>query len=94
MTAEAQDGDPGSVLTLYRAALALRRTHPALGGGPLEWLPAEPGVLAFSRGHGFRCRVNLSGAPVALPAGERVLLATEELTGELPVDAAAWLAGG
>lgn len=91
VTVEAQDGDPGSMLTLYRAALALRREHPALGEGPLEWLPGPDGVLAFSRGEGFVCMVNLSGGPVALPAGAEVLLATEPLDGELPVDAAVWL---
>jgi alpha-glucosidase len=88
VTAEAQDGDPASALTLYRTALRLRREHVA---GPLTWLPSEPDVLAFTRDGGFTCLVNLSGAPVALPADRRVLLATEELDGELPVDAAAWL---
>jgi alpha-glucosidase len=88
VTAEAQDGDPGSALTLYRTALRLRREHVA---GPLTWLPSEPDVLAFTRDGGFTCLVNLSGAPVALPADRRVLLATQELDGELPVDAAAWL---
>ena len=28
-----QDGDPASMLELYRAALRLRRAHPALGDG-------------------------------------------------------------
>ncbi len=88
VTAEAQDGDPGSMLTLYRTALRLRRER---ASGPLTWLPSEPGVLAFTRDGGFTCLVNLSGAPVPLPADRRVLLATEELDGELPVDAAAWL---
>jgi len=88
VTAEAQDGDPGSMLTLYRTALRLRRERAA---GPLTWLPSEPGVLAFTRDDGFTCLANLSGAPVALPADRRLLLATEELDGELPVDAAAWL---
>ncbi|QJY48304.1 glycoside hydrolase family 13 protein [Pseudonocardia broussonetiae] len=91
VTVEAQDGDPASMLTLYRAALALRREHPALGDGTLEWLPSEPGVLAFSRGDGFTCLVNLSASPVPLPSGSRVLLATEALLDVLPVDAAVWL---
>ena len=91
VTVEAQDGDPASMLTLYRSALALRREHAALGDDPLEWLPGPDGVLAFSRGGGFSCMVNLSAAPVALPADAQVLLATEPLDGELPVDAAAWL---
>ncbi|GAA2544959.1 glycoside hydrolase family 13 protein [Pseudonocardia hydrocarbonoxydans] len=88
----AQDGDPASMLSLYRDALALRRSHPALGDGTLEWLPSPDGVLAFSRGEGFRCLVNLSDAPVPLPPGARVLLGTEAVLDVLPVDAAVWLA--
>ncbi len=92
VTVAAQEADSGSMLALYRAALALRRTHPGLGGGTLTWRPAEPGVLAFDRGHGFTCVVNLADGPVALPHGARVLLSSVPLTaGRLPVDAAAWL---
>ena len=32
VTVAAQEADGGSMLALYRAALALRRTHPGLGG--------------------------------------------------------------
>ncbi len=39
-SAEAQLGDPDSFLSLYRAALRLRREHPALGRGTLRWLDA------------------------------------------------------
>ncbi|MCC5034696.1 glycoside hydrolase family 13 protein [Streptomyces sp. WAC 00631] len=47
---EAQTGDPTSTLELYRAAIALRREHPALGAGhAVEWLDAPEGVLAFRR---------------------------------------------
>jgi alpha-glucosidase len=91
---EAQERDPGSMLSLYRAALALRRAHPALGDGAFAWLPSDPGVLAFSRGAGLSCWVNLSGAPVALPPDARVLLASGPLAAEgaLPPDTAVWLA--
>jgi alpha-glucosidase len=94
VTVDAQDGDPGSMLTLYRAALALRHDHPALGDGEFTWLPSGPGVLAFSRGEGFTCVVNVSGAPAPLPAASDVLLASGPLTagGELPPGTAAWLA--
>jgi alpha-glucosidase len=94
VTVEAQDGDPGSMLTLYRAALALRHEHPALGDGEFGWLPSAPGVLAFSRGSGFACVVNLSAGPAPLPVGAGVLLASGPLTadGELPPDTAAWVA--
>jgi alpha-glucosidase len=39
------------MLELYRAALALRRAEPSLGDGPMTWLPAGDGVLAFDRLH-------------------------------------------
>jgi alpha-glucosidase len=92
VTVAAQETDGGSMLALYRAALALRRSHPALGGGELAWRPAEPGVLAFDRDPGFTCVVNLSDTSVALPPGARVLLSSVPLVdGRLPVEAAAWL---
>ena len=70
MTVAAQEADAGSMLALYRAALALRRTHPGLGGGTLTWRPAEPGVLAFDRDPGFTCVVNLAdGRGRASPRG-------------------------
>lgn len=92
VTVATQEADGGSMLALYRAALALRHSHPALGGGELTWRPAEPGVLAFDRDPGFTCVVNLSEGPVALPHGARVLLSSVSLVeGRLPADAAAWL---
>jgi alpha-glucosidase len=95
VTAQAEEGDPASMLTLYRNALRLRREHPALGEGELAWLPAGPDVLSFSRGSGFTCVVNLSQAPVPLPEDREVLLASAPLAadGLLPGDTAAWLAG-
>ena len=91
LTAEAQEGDPGSVLSLYRAALERRRTSPAFAGEGLDWVPAPGGCLAFRRPGGLVCLLNLSGAPVPLPEG-RVLLASAEVDGgALPDDAAVWL---
>jgi alpha-glucosidase len=88
------------MLTLYREALRLRRAEPALGDGPMRWLPAPEGVLAFARGAApgsapepaFACVVNLSAAVVALPAHRAVLLASAPLVdGALAPDSAAWL---
>ncbi|MCW2717560.1 glycoside hydrolase family 13 protein [Pseudonocardia sp.] len=93
VTVAAEEADPGSMLTLYRSALRLRREHPELGDGELTWLPSGPGVLAFRRGPGLACVVNLSGEPVALPAGATVLLASGPLPGAaVPVDTAVWFA--
>ncbi|HEY3546672.1 MAG TPA: glycoside hydrolase family 13 protein [Propionicimonas sp.] len=93
LAASVQEGDPASVLTLYRAALEIRAGHPALGDGELEWLEAGDNVLAFRREPGFACWVNLGGEPVTLPDGATLLLASQELSdGQLPPDTAAWLA--
>jgi alpha-glucosidase len=50
-------------------------------------------VLSFSREPGFRCVVNLSAEPVALPRSEEVLVTSAPLTADhaLEPDAAAWL---
>jgi alpha-glucosidase len=95
LTAEAQARDPGSTLELYRAALRIRRTHPGLAGNGLRWLPSPPGTIAFERDAGLRCVVNVDGAPLALPPGATVLLASEPLgDGPLPPGASAWLEEG
>ncbi|MDH6514033.1 alpha-glucosidase [Streptomyces sp. SAI-135] len=88
-----QSGDPRSMLTLYREALRIRRSEPAFGHGPMQWLPAEVGVLAFARPGGPICVVNLSEAPVDLPVAGEVLLSSGPLEsdGKLPSDTAVWL---
>jgi alpha-glucosidase len=87
--ADRQRRDPQSMLTLYRTAIALRRVF---GDGPLTWLPAPDGVLAFARADAL-CVVNLSATPVPLPAHSRLLLGSGPLdhAGRLPQDTAAWL---
>jgi alpha-glucosidase len=93
LTVELQATTPGSMLELYRRALAIRRAHDALGDGSLEWVDAPAGVLSFARDPGFLCAVNLAAAPVALPEGT-VLLASGPLWdhGRLPPDTAVWIA--
>lgn len=99
----AETGDPASMLSLYRAALAIRRTHPGLAGEALRWLSSADGVLLFEREEGFRCLVNLSQTPIPLPGPDVVVLRSDTRIGpigdtapdasaELPPDAAAWLA--
>ncbi len=93
LTAAAQAEDPASHLTLYRTALRLRRSHPALGAGRLEWVDAGTDVLCFDRDPGFRCVVNLAADPIELPTHDEVILTSMPLeSGRLPADAAAWLA--
>lgn len=88
---QAEQGRSGSTLELYRAALGLRREH-GLGRGDLTWIEAGPQVVAFTRGAGFECWVNLGEQSIDLPTSSRVLLTSDELDeGRLGPDTAAWL---
>jgi len=90
LTAARQATAPDSMLTLYRQALRLRRSLAEEGAmtGPLEWIDVGSGpiagdVLAFRRGTGFACVVNLGEEPADTPAdlalGARVLLASGDV---------------
>jgi alpha-glucosidase len=100
----AQSADPSSFLSLYTAALRIRRGHPALGtgdhgGDSMRWLPAPDDVLAFARDPGFEFFANLGAAPLRLPKHREILLASGPLTDKagqrpddwLPPGAAVWL---
>jgi len=96
--ADVQETDPSSTLSLYRSALRTRRQR-GLGSGALTWGPDDADVLAFEvEGTAGRVEVvaNLGTAPVGLPDGARVLLASGALTadGRLPADVAAWIEPG
>jgi alpha-glucosidase len=91
-TAADQEGDPESMFALYRRALALRREHPALGDGTLEWADAPDGAFMFTRDPGFACLVVFDASEVAIPAGWEVLLASADLSDRsVPSDTAVWL---
>jgi len=92
-TVERLQGDPSSILELYRTALHLRRAHPALAGdGLVRWLHLPDDALGFERDPGFACIVNVSAPPIELPAGAEVLLASGPLAGTtVPADTAVWL---
>ncbi|WP_051274937.1 glycoside hydrolase family 13 protein [Cellulomonas sp. URHD0024] len=94
LTVEGQESDHTSTLHLYRDVLALRRSEPTLGDGPLSWLDpldTSDDVLAFARGD-LVCVVNLGDAPAPLPAHTDILLTSAPLVaGLLPRDTAAWL---
>jgi alpha-glucosidase len=92
LTVAAEAGLDGSMLELYRAALRIRRVEAALGDGPMTWLAAADGVLAFDRGTRVRCVVNLSPQAAPLPDNGGLLLASGPLDGGLlPPDCAVWL---
>jgi len=75
----AQASDPGSMLNLYRALLALRRAHDALSVGTIAVVAGEGDLLRFERRHGamrLLVALNLGPRPIALGARGRVLLST------------------
>ena len=92
LSVEAENGQAGSMLELYRSALRLRRAEPALGDDSMTWVPSAEGVLAFDRDASVRCVSNLSAASVALPGHCAVILASDPLDGGmLPPDTTVWL---
>lgn len=86
---DAQAGEKGSTLELYRSALALRAEQ-RLGLGSVEWLGGYPAeVVAFRNGN-VTVVANTGIGLVPLPAGA-VALSSEPVTTELPGDTTVWL---
>ncbi|WNV89236.1 glycoside hydrolase family 13 protein [Umezawaea sp. Da 62-37] len=89
---QAQQDDPGSMLSLYRSLLQVRRSEPALRGEDFAWTDSPDGVIAFRRGEDLLCLVNLGPTALALPPHSSVLLASGDLAADsLPTDTAVWL---
>ena len=75
-TSSAQRDDPGSMLTLYRRLLALRREQSALAIGSYRTVPTEPdAVFAYERSQAdmtIRVILNFGDAAQVLPLPEGV----------------------
>lgn len=93
LTVEAESADPGSMLALYRAAIAVRRESHDLRSESLAWLDLGEQAIAFRRGDGTVVVANLGGTPLALPPHRELILGSAPLAGgALPPDSTAWLA--
>ena len=84
-SASHQEGDPGSVLTFYRAFIAFRKGHTALAKGDLTVLEADDERLVFTRTHGdgtvwVAFNLTSQDMTVALPSGDWSLLDTAPFT--------------
>jgi alpha-glucosidase len=87
----AQESDPRSMLSLYRALISLRRAEPALSVGAYAPVRAEEDVLAYERraNRRFLVALNLGGRPQELrgvPTGTVRLSTHLDRAGE-PVEA-------
>ena len=78
----AMEGNVGSILTLCRYALRIRHEHPGFAGEAFPWNDAPTGVLAFERGPGVRCVVNLAGEPLPIRPDRSTLLGSKPLEGD------------
>ncbi len=89
-TVAAQDGDPASVLHLYRKAIRLRARY-WTDAPALQWVDGVPDrVLAFRRGD-VQCWVNVAAREVELPPGDVILASQPVSRGRLLPDSAVWL---
>ncbi|MER5595625.1 glycoside hydrolase family 13 protein [Streptomyces sp. NPDC002265] len=92
LSAMAQEEDGGSMLTLYRRALRLRRDHPASDAALKLDGPDSGEWFGFERGSGLRCVVNFGAQPLPLDDDADVLLSSAPLDGRsIPQDTAVWM---
>ncbi|WGL53104.1 glycoside hydrolase family 13 protein [Nocardioides sp. BP30] len=89
LSVQAEQDDPASTLSLYRAALAVRAR--LQGGESLVWEDSIPNLLHFTRPGGWHCLTNFGAAPVELPAGEIMVTSGPLHHGLLPQDTTAWV---
>ena len=74
-----QTGDPGSMLTLYRDLIRLRRDHPALVDGRMQAIAAHDNVLSYQRvspTESLQILLNLGHAPAQVEADGVILKST------------------
>ncbi|MHB9856323.1 glycoside hydrolase family 13 protein [Streptomyces krungchingensis] len=92
LTVAAQHEDEQSMLALYRAALRLRRAHPAHDTALRTQGPENGEWFAFQRAPGLHCLVNFGPRPVPLDDHAQVLLSSAPLDDRtVPQDTAVWI---
>ena len=95
LTAAREEGQPGSMHSLYREALALRRTL-EVDPERIEWVEADGDLLVFRRAPNFVCAVNFGSDVAEIPPSvgdATVLLASTRARrrGTLAANSTAWL---
>ncbi len=86
---ERETDDPDSSLTLYRRALALRRSLQT--DEDLEWVPTgNPDVLHFRRPNGWEVVTNFGTAAHPLGRDDAIIATAGTASGNLPGESTAW----
>ncbi|MFM8921496.1 MAG: alpha-amylase family glycosyl hydrolase [Candidatus Nanopelagicaceae bacterium] len=85
-TVERELADPGSSLNLYRTALKLRKKE-FVSAGKLTWSNKD-GILSYRRGR-IEVVLNTTDQPIAIT--QELLLSSQQDSGVIPPNAAAWL---
>ena len=93
LAASVQIFDRESTHSLYRQALALRREL-LVADEEIEMIDLGPETLAYRRGSGIACVVNMGSDSLRLPDGEVLLASAPLKDGELPPDTAVWVSLG
>ncbi|NMM98383.1 MULTISPECIES: glycoside hydrolase family 13 protein [Bifidobacterium] len=92
--ADAEADEPDSFLTMYRKAIALRRTY-CQSDLDMIWHDDNPAVLHYSRPTGLHVLVNFGTDPVELPSDAELLMGTHINDGRsVPPSHAAWFTVG
>lgn len=86
---QAESSDPNSTLSLYRAALQLRRDLRA--SETLEWLDLGDNTLAFARSNGWVSVTNFGDTPVPLPTGTVIARTDHTPDQVLAPNSTAWI---
>jgi alpha-glucosidase len=89
LTVTTQQTDPSSTLSLYRAAIGLRRST-GMERADFSWLPGAAECLCFRRGE-VMVLLNAGRAPVERPAGELLLASGPVDDSVVPGDTVIWL---
>ena len=64
---DVESADPNSFLNFYKKSLALRKSHPALGGeDSIQWIESPESVLHFQRSLGLQIIANLGAETYSL----------------------------
>lgn len=92
LSAAAQAADAGSSHQLYRSAIHLRRQWGSADEA-VTMIDAGQNILAYERGSGLRCVVNMGTEAIPMPENDEILLHSEPADdpATLAPDTAVWL---